>query len=73
MVRDGGPGILPDHLPRVTERLYRGRTDVPGSGLGLTLAVEILRHHHSRLVIESPPAGEQTGTAVSFVLPPAES
>lgn len=68
-VRDTGPGIPPQHLPRVTQRLYRGRTDVEGSGLGLALADEILRRHHSQLQIESENEGEATGTAVRFTLP----
>jgi two-component system, OmpR family, phosphate regulon sensor histidine kinase PhoR len=68
-IHDTGPGIPPEHLPLVTERLYRGRTDVPGSGLGLALAEEILRRHHSRLEIHSQTAGDQTGTTVQFSLP----
>lgn len=67
-LRDTGPGIPPEHLPHVTERLYRVRTDVPGSGLGLALVAEILRHHNSRLEIESHTTGEHTGTTAWFVL-----
>jgi two-component system phosphate regulon sensor histidine kinase PhoR len=72
VIRDTGPGIPPEHLPLVTRRLYRGRTDVPGSGLGLALAEEILRRHHSRLEIRSEASGAQTGTTVQFVLPAIE-
>jgi two-component system phosphate regulon sensor histidine kinase PhoR len=56
-VRDYGPGIAPDHLPRLTERFYR--VDVTesraqgGTGLGLALVKHILNRHGGRLSIES--------------------
>jgi two-component system phosphate regulon sensor histidine kinase PhoR len=56
-VRDYGPGIAPDHLPRLTERFYR--VDVAesrqqgGTGLGLALVKHILNRHGGRLTIES--------------------
>ena len=56
-VRDYGPGIAPEHLPRLTERFYR--VDVAesraqgGTGLGLALAKHILNRHGGRLTIES--------------------
>lgn len=68
-IADTGPGIPLQHLPYVTQRLYRARTDVEGSGLGLALVEEILRRHHSRLEIESHSEGEPAGTRVRFVLP----
>jgi two-component system phosphate regulon sensor histidine kinase PhoR len=68
-IRDTGPGIPAEHLPHIGQRLYRARTDVEGSGLGLALVGEILRRHQSELIIESKADGEETGTAVSFTLP----
>jgi len=68
-ILDTGPGISPEDLPFVIQRLYRARTDVSGSGLGLALAEEILRHHHSRLEIQSRYGEKDTGTTVSFLLP----
>ena len=56
-VRDYGPGIAPEHLPRLTERFYR--VDVAesraqgGTGLGLALVKHILNRHRGRLTIES--------------------
>jgi two-component system phosphate regulon sensor histidine kinase PhoR len=56
-VRDYGPGIAPEHLPRLTERFYR--VDVAdsraqgGTGLGLALAKHIMNRHRGRLSIAS--------------------
>jgi two-component system, OmpR family, phosphate regulon sensor histidine kinase PhoR len=67
MVRDFGPGIAPEHLPRLTERFYR--VDVGdsrsqgGTGLGLSLVKHILNRHRGRLLIESVPRHGATFTA----------
>ncbi|MFZ5690956.1 MAG: ATP-binding protein [Pseudomonadota bacterium] len=56
-VRDYGPGIAAEHLPRLTERFYR--VDVTesreqgGTGLGLALVKHIMNRHRGRLTIES--------------------
>ena len=56
-VRDYGPGIAPEHLPRLTERFYR--VDVidsraqGGTGLGLALVKHVLARHGGRLSIDS--------------------
>jgi two-component system phosphate regulon sensor histidine kinase PhoR len=56
-VRDYGPGIPSEHLPRLTERFYR--VDVAdsrsqgGTGLGLALVKHVLNRHAGRLTIES--------------------
>ncbi len=70
-ISDTGPGIATEHLPFVTQRLYRGRHDMEGSGLGLALAHEILHKHQSSLDIQSQTEGPTTGTTVRFVLMPA--
>lgn len=72
IIQDTGPGILPQQLPHVTERLYRAHKENQGSGLGLAIVTEILRLHHTRLEIESP-GDEKTGVKVSFLLPANES
>lgn len=67
MVRDFGPGIAPEHLPRLTERFYR--VDVGdsraqgGTGLGLSLVKHILNRHRGRLLIESVPKSGAVFTA----------
>lgn len=68
-IADTGPGILAEHLPRLTQQFYRARRDVPGSGLGLAIVDEIVRQHDGNLFIESTAEGSQTGTTVTFTLP----
>ena len=66
-VRDYGPGIAPEHLPRLTERFYR--VDVSesraqgGTGLGLALVKHILNRHGGRLTIDSIAGQGATFTA----------
>jgi two-component system, OmpR family, phosphate regulon sensor histidine kinase PhoR len=76
-VRDYGPGIAPEHLPRLTERFYR--VDVSesraqgGTGLGLALVKHILNRHGGRLTIESV-AGKGAAFTAHLPLPaPPES
>ncbi|MBR0752890.1 two-component sensor histidine kinase [Bradyrhizobium jicamae] len=67
MVRDFGPGIAPEHLPRLTERFYRvdvgDSRNQGGTGLGLSLVKHILNRHRGRLLIESVPNNGATFTA----------
>lgn len=67
MVRDFGPGIAPEHLPRLTERFYRvdigDSRSQGGTGLGLSLVKHILNRHRGRLLIESVPDHGATFTA----------
>ncbi len=72
-VRDYGPGIAPEHLPRLTERFYR--VDVAesraqgGTGLGLALVKHILNRHGGRLVIDSNLGAGATFTVRLPMLP----
>lgn len=63
-VIDAGPGIPPDHLPHVFDRLWQGkRTDRRGAGLGLAIAKSIVEAHGGRLWAES-----EVGHGSTFVL-----
>jgi two-component system phosphate regulon sensor histidine kinase PhoR len=65
-VRDFGPGIAPEHLPRLTERFYRVDTahsrEQGGTGLGLAIVKHIVARHRGRLGIESVPGEGATFT-----------
>jgi two-component system phosphate regulon sensor histidine kinase PhoR len=58
-VRDFGPGIAPEHLPRLTERFYRvdiaESREKGGTGLGLAIVKHIVARHRGQLAIESEP------------------
>lgn len=67
-VRDDGPGIPPEALPRVFERFFRAdpARKGPGSGLGLAIVAELARVHGGRAFAEDPAGG---GARVGVVLP----
>ncbi|MCI4677607.1 two-component sensor histidine kinase [Rhodoblastus acidophilus] len=66
-VRDEGPGIAPENIPRLTERFYRvdaGQSRAKGgTGLGLALVKHILARHRGRLGIQSAPGRGAAFTA----------
>ncbi|MGA0533789.1 ATP-binding protein [Hansschlegelia sp. KR7-227] len=67
-VQDFGPGIAPEHVPRLTERFYRvdvaDSRDKGGTGLGLALVKHILQRHGGRLLIDSVAGQGATFTVV---------
>lgn len=56
-VRDHGPGIPTEHVPRLTERFYRVNVEdsrsKKGTGLGLAIVKHILTRHRARLIVKS--------------------
>jgi two-component system phosphate regulon sensor histidine kinase PhoR len=67
-VIDNGPGIAPEHLPRLTERFYRvdvaASREKGGTGLGLAIVKHILNRHRGELAIASKPGKGSTFTAM---------
>ncbi|NWG18660.1 MAG: HAMP domain-containing histidine kinase [Chloroflexi bacterium] len=65
-IADTGIGIAPEHLPHVFDRFYRADRarlrDVPGSGLGLSIAASILHVYGGSIEVQSP--GINQGTTV---------
>lgn len=69
-VRDYGPGMAREHLPRLTERFYRveGQKsgERPGTGLGLAIVKHIVNRHRGGMTVESAPGD---GSMFSVYLP----
>jgi len=64
-VADRGPGIAPDDLPHVFDRFYKGNGSM-GSGLGLTIARNLVAAHGGAIVARTRAGG---GTVLEFTLP----
>lgn len=64
-VRDTGPGIAAEDLPKIFDRFYKGKAS-RGSGLGLTIARNLVAAHGGSIRAESE-AG--AGTTLTFALP----
>jgi two-component system, OmpR family, sensor histidine kinase QseC len=57
-VRDSGPGVREEELPRLIERFYRGHDPgAEGSGLGLAIVRRIAELHGARLKVDNIAAG----------------
>lgn len=71
-VRDSGPGIAPEHIPRLTERFYRvdrsRSRETGGTGLGLAIVKHVIQRHAGQLLVESE-LGK--GSVFTLVLPAA--
>jgi two-component system phosphate regulon sensor histidine kinase PhoR len=69
-IRDTGPGIAPEHLPRLFERFYvvdKGRSrQLGGTGLGLSIVKHIVLLHGGEVSVSSTPGA---GTTVTVILP----
>ena len=65
-VKDTGIGIPEDEVDRITEKFYRAKNSLPGSGIGLAVVNEIVSLHDGKLKVESE-LGK--GTAISVSLP----
>ncbi|HSC67032.1 MAG TPA: phosphate regulon sensor histidine kinase PhoR [Cellvibrio sp.] len=67
-VSDNGPGIEPQHLPRLTERFYRvdasRNSGTGGTGLGLAIVKHVLMRHDAELKITSEPGKGSNFTCV---------
>ncbi len=71
-VADEGPGIAPEHLPRIFERFYRvdkaRSRELGGTGLGLAIVKHIVQAHGGRVWAESE---LEKGSRFFFTLPKA--
>ena len=71
-VEDTGPGIAPEHIPRLSERFYRidrsRSRDTGGTGLGLAIVKHVMQRHGGTLLIESK---LNQGSVFSLTIPVA--
>ena len=69
-MEDTGVGIMPEDLPHIFDRFYRGNhrqgVDIPGTGLGLAIVKEIVEIHHGEIRLQSQ---IDIGTRVEVRLP----
>jgi two-component system sensor histidine kinase KdpD len=68
-VKDFGPGIAPKNVQRIFEKYYRveaSTSRIPGTGMGLTIARDIVRAHGGEIWVESVPG---VGSEFFFTLP----
>ena len=63
-IRDTGPGIAPEALPRVFESFFTTKKE--GLGLGLSICRTILEAHRGSIRVENDPAG---GASFSLAIP----
>jgi two-component system phosphate regulon sensor histidine kinase PhoR len=66
-VKDSGPGIAAEHLPRLAERFYRvdrsRSRETGGTGLGLAITKHVMQRHGGELRIQS-----ELGKGSTFML-----
>jgi signal transduction histidine kinase len=65
-ISDDGQGIAPEHLPSVLDPFFTTKKRGQGTGLGLTIAADIVKNHGGALEIASTPG---RGTTVEVHLP----
>lgn len=65
-IRDTGSGILPEHLPHLTDPFFTTKREIGGTGLGLAICAGIIEKHDGQLKFSSTPG---VGTIVSVHLP----
>ena len=68
-IRDYGPGIPEEELPRVKLKFYKGSSKARGSGIGLAVCEEIVTMHGGTLTLENVEGG---GTLVTICIPTGE-
>ena len=68
-IRDNGPGIAREHLPRIFDPFYTTRRARGGTGLGLSVVHMIVTEHEGSIRVESEP-GHGTCFVLTFPLAP---
>jgi len=72
-VRDTGPGIPEDVLPRIFEPMFTTKERGKGTGLGLSMALKIVREIHGGTIDVRTVTSGTTGTSFFVYLPAAKT
>jgi signal transduction histidine kinase len=81
-INDTGPGIPPEDLQHLGERYYRGvqaQTEIPGTGLGISIAKQLIEQMQGQIEVLSPAihsvitTSKSPGTTFMIWLPKAEA
>lgn len=70
VVEDGGAGMSPEVLPRITDPFFTTKRDAGGTGLGLSISATIIRQHGGDLHFASEPGA---GTVATVTLPASKN
>ncbi len=65
-VRDNGPGIKPEALPKLFDPFFTTKRPGGGTGLGLSICMSIIREHGGNIEVETVPKG---GASFTVYLP----
>jgi two-component system NtrC family sensor kinase len=68
-VEDQGAGIAPEHLAKIFDPFFTTKPVGEGTGLGLTIAHQVVNAHGGSIDVATPPGG---GTRVTIRLPVAD-
>lgn len=72
-IQDSGPGVPPGELSLLFERFYRGQSaleaGIPGAGLGLFIAQEIVRYHGGSIQLATGASPDLPGLHCTIRLP----
>jgi two-component system NtrC family sensor kinase len=63
---DNGKGILPEHQSRIFEPFFTTKQAGQGTGLGLSVSLQVIKEHHGDIQLESTPG---KGTKFIIILP----
>src|SRR5207248_2246311 len=66
-IRDDGPGIAPEDLPKVFDPFFTTKAEGKGTGLGLAICLKIIAEHEGRIWAES--GALEPGAAFVIQLP----
>jgi two-component system NtrC family sensor kinase len=68
-VRDDGPGIAPELVPRIFDPFFTTKPETRGVGLGLSIAEGLVRSVGGRLTLSSPGGAGRGGAVFEVELP----